>query len=120
MTMLYDLWHYKIAADDEDFIDDECDPKLIGIYSSREKAEAAIAQLRDKPGFRDWLGGFRIGQSRLDQTYWEEGFINPMDDPGWPQTEEEARAQGRAAREALERQGATDQGDAQPLPKSRG
>lgn len=50
--------------------------KLIGIYHSREGAEAAIARLTNVPGFRDDFAGFAIDEYRLDQDHWSEGFIS--------------------------------------------
>lgn len=50
--------------------------KLIGVYRSREGAEAAIARLKNVPGFRDDLAGFAIDEYRLDQDHWSEGFIS--------------------------------------------
>lgn len=79
---VYKLYHYKISADEDD--DDEKEPKLIGVYSTRENAKAAIARLKDKPGFNVWPGGFRIYSHRLDRDGWEEGFINPYEDEDWP------------------------------------
>ncbi len=83
--IVFELWHFKIGQDDEWDLDDEAQgAKNIGIYSSEENAKAAIARLRDKPGFRNWPHGFRILERELDRDHWEEGFINPYDDPDWP------------------------------------
>jgi hypothetical protein len=71
---VYELWHYKLAPGEEP--DEEKDPKDIGIYSTEEQAKAAIERLKDKPGFRDWPGGFRIFRAILDKDYWVEGFIS--------------------------------------------
>jgi hypothetical protein len=62
------LLHHTIKRGDEE------DDKIIGIYSSMESAERAIARLREKPGFRDPRGEFVIGPYNLDQDYWAEGF----------------------------------------------
>jgi homoserine kinase type II len=75
-TKLYELWHFKIGAED-DFDDDE-DMKLIGIYSAEDNARAAIERLRIQPGFKDWPDGFRIFTRTLDETSWEEGFIKSI------------------------------------------
>lgn len=80
MVYVFELRHFKITQDDEDYIDDDCDPKSIGIFSGREKAEAAMRMLRDKPGFRDWPGGFRIFRSVLDQPEWTDGFVDAFED----------------------------------------
>lgn len=51
------------------------DSKLIGCYSSRTNAEAAIARLADKPGFRDHPQGFCIDRYVVDEDHWVDGFI---------------------------------------------
>ena len=67
------LWHFTIGADEA--FDEDGDMKMIGIYTTKQRAAAAVARLRDKPGFRDWPEGFRIFGNRLDEDSWEEGFI---------------------------------------------
>ena len=76
-TILYELWHFSILAEQE--FDEDADYKSIGIYSSHSLAEAAIARLRDKPGFRDWPDGFRIFKRRLDRDTWVDGYISADD-----------------------------------------
>ena len=61
--------------------------KMIGIFSSRERAEAAVLGLKDQPGFRDASGilaadevgdrdGFFIGVWKMDEGLgWGEGFV---------------------------------------------
>ena len=70
MTETYILWH--IRKDDE-YGDDA---KLIGVYSSNEKAEAAIVRLADKSGFGDHPTGFHIDCYPLDKDHWVDGFIS--------------------------------------------
>lgn len=60
---------------------DHIECKEIGIYSSKEKAEKAIEQLKTKNGFKDTVDGFKITKRFtlfkprfLDNTYWDEGF----------------------------------------------
>ena len=67
------------------FITKQADPFHgfdIGIYDSREKAEAALAQLKDKPGFCLRPNAFRIRKvfrfrrpKLLNNTYWIDGFV---------------------------------------------
>ena len=71
------LWHFRIAAGQE--WDEDGTERLVGIYSSEARAEAAIARLRDKPGFSDWPDGFRIFGSWLDHDSWKEGYM-PWDE----------------------------------------
>jgi hypothetical protein len=55
---------------------DTGDVKVIGIYSSRESAAAAIERLRTQPGFRDHPDGFAIDRYALDRDHWSEGFLD--------------------------------------------
>ncbi len=68
--ILFELTHAR--ADDE-YRDHE---KRIGVYSTREKAEAAQQRVSDKPGFRDWAAGFEIREIEVDLDSWVEGFIS--------------------------------------------
>lgn len=52
--------------------------KLIGVYRSRQDAEAAIARVRDQPGFRDWPEGFSVDAYRLGEDEWADGFATLM------------------------------------------
>ena len=70
MTKVYLLWH--VHTDDDD-VDDE---KLIGVYSTEEKAKDAIERLKEKPGFRDYPDGFEICDDVVDRDSWTEGFIS--------------------------------------------
>jgi hypothetical protein len=51
------------------------DVKFIGVYSSREKADAALARLGRLPGFSDAPDGFHVDEYRVDQDYWVEGYV---------------------------------------------
>lgn len=78
MTTLYVLWHvYELDPLEEE------ESKLIGVYSSEEKARDAIARLRVQPGFRDYPNGFEIRPRALDDD-WKEGFarLSPEDEFG--------------------------------------
>lgn len=55
--------------------------KLIGVYSSREKAEKAIEKLIKQPGFRDFPDYFNIDEYVIDQNHWDEGFITETYEP---------------------------------------
>ena len=50
--------------------------KLIGVYRSRERAEAAIARLRGQSGFRDNPTGFVIDEYPFAKDHWTEGVVN--------------------------------------------
>lgn len=62
----HELWHdrYDGRRDHE---------KLLGVYTTRPKAEAALVQLRDKPGFHDHPDGFEIRRGKMDGTAWTYG-----------------------------------------------
>jgi hypothetical protein len=51
------------------------DVKFIGVYSSREKADAAVAHLSRLPGFADASDGFHVDEYRVDQDHWVEGYV---------------------------------------------
>ncbi len=79
MKSVFVLQHMHSVADDEEV-------KLVGVYSSRENAESAVARLRDLPGFRDHPqivdygseggDGFVIDEYTLDSDHWAEGFVS--------------------------------------------
>jgi len=48
---------------------------MLRIYSTHEKAELALALLRNRPGFRDYPDGFEIQDAIIDRTYMTEGFV---------------------------------------------
>ncbi|MCR9261618.1 MAG: hypothetical protein NXH95_18015 [Pseudomonadaceae bacterium] len=50
------------------------DVKFIGVFDSKERAEGAVAELRDSSGFRDYPNGFSIDLYRLNEAWWQEGF----------------------------------------------
>jgi hypothetical protein len=68
VTKVYVLQHVHTLEDEEE------DVKLIGVYSSRENAQAAIERLSQVPGFSDALGGFHIDEYQLDKDQWVEGY----------------------------------------------
>ena len=51
------------------------DIKFIGVYSTRDKAQAAVARLSRLPGFVDAPDGFSIDEYRVDQDHWAEGYV---------------------------------------------
>ena len=54
--------------------------KLIGVYSTRANAEAAMTAVGNQPGFRDLPEGFSIDEYRLDPTRREEGYVTAFPD----------------------------------------
>ena len=68
MTKVYVLQHEHVMEGGTE------DAKFIGVYSSRENAEAAIARLGQTPGFSNALAGFHIDEYQLDKDQWVEGY----------------------------------------------
>lgn len=63
---------------------------MIGVYSSREEAEAAVERKRRFSGFSDFPrivdpmkdedpSGFYISEMLLNHDYWSEGFVYESD-----------------------------------------
>ncbi|MGV9242548.1 DUF7336 domain-containing protein [Streptomyces sp. NPDC003710] len=87
--MVYPLWHVghqneagpdgETVHIDEDgvFIDEQDgdDVKLLGIYSTEEKAEECIVRARLLPGFQDEPECFVIVPYLLDDDTWQDGFV---------------------------------------------
>ncbi|AKT43472.1 DUF7336 domain-containing protein [Chondromyces crocatus] len=69
MKHVYILTHEYEASEGVD------ETKMIGVYSSKEKAEMAITRLITQPGFRDYKDCFNISKTTLDEDHWTEGFI---------------------------------------------
>ena len=70
MTRVYFLYHI-----DENKTDGYHHGKIVGIYSSADKARAAIERMRDKPGFKDYPERWKIYPRTLDRDSWTEGFV---------------------------------------------
>ena len=68
MAKVYVLQHvYSVDESAEDV-------KLIGVYSSRENAQAAITRLGQAPGFSEAPAGFHIDEYQVDKDQWVEGY----------------------------------------------
>jgi hypothetical protein len=62
------VWHvHELNSDD--------DEKLIGVYSTREEAGAAIRRAKVQRGFRDFPDGFEVAEYELNLDHWAEGFV---------------------------------------------
>ena len=48
--------------------------KFIGVYTSRELADATVKRLIEQPGFRDRPGDFFIDKYEFNQDHWTEGY----------------------------------------------
>ena len=64
------LWHvHELEGGDDD-------EKLIGVYSTHEKAEQARLRALARPGFCDSPEGFQICRYPVDEDRnWKDGFI---------------------------------------------
>jgi hypothetical protein len=69
MASVYVLQHVHSLEDGVE------DVKLIGVYSSREKAQAAVAHLVREPGFSEAPDGFHIDEYQVDRDQWVEGYV---------------------------------------------
>ena len=58
-----------------EFDDGHEDVKMIGAFSTREKAELVVTRLRTEPGFRDHPNGFHVEPYELDVDHWSGGFV---------------------------------------------
>ena len=79
MHRAYLLQHLHVLPNGED------DVKVIGVYSSKEAARAAVDRLKYQPGFCDFprivnvdtdeqIDGFYIDEYVVDQDHWQEGY----------------------------------------------
>ena len=78
---VYVLQHSREVEDGDE------DVKFIGVFSTEDKGQAAIAELRDKPGFSLYPDGFVLDRYELDRLWWTEGFVTIT--PKRPETDEE-------------------------------
>jgi len=69
MTSVFVVQHVHTRDDGEE------DVKFVGVYSSREKADAAVSRLSGQPGFADAPDGFSVDEYRVDKDQWVEGYI---------------------------------------------
>lgn len=63
------LWHSR------DVREGETNDKLVGVYSTRSEAEAAIARKLVCEGFLDFPDGFIVDSYELNQDAWSAGFV---------------------------------------------
>ena len=81
MEAVFLLWHRQ-DLDDEGM--------LLGVYSTRARAEARIATARGLPGFRRFPDDFVIDRYEIDKDHWTTGFVTisadgvEVDDPPPP------------------------------------
>ncbi|WP_443946597.1 hypothetical protein ACJVDH_05680 [Pedobacter sp. AW1-32] len=71
IEIVYLLWHTHVNEN----LEDGEDVKLIGAYSTREKAEEALSRSIRLEGFKDFPEGFEISAYKLDKDEWTSGFV---------------------------------------------
>ena len=70
---VYLLWHTHELTDGFGTHDEE---KLIGVFSTAEKANDTIEKCKNLEGFRDYpLSCFMVDEYELDKPNWAEGFF---------------------------------------------
>lgn len=69
MVQVFVLQHIHIRDDGNE------DVKFIGVYSSSEEADRAIARLRRLPGFSNTPDGFHVDEYRINQDHWVDGYV---------------------------------------------
>jgi hypothetical protein len=83
--LLYHVHHRYLAEDgtvlhrdesgdltwNEDYGDDV---KLLGVYSTEERARERIGRARSLPGFRDEPDCFHVDRYEVDRDTWETGY----------------------------------------------
>lgn len=70
MTEVYRARHVFLSSNDDTYY------TVIGVFSTEQKAQEAIALARNQPAFRNLLGDFEIDPWTLDRTEWDSGFFS--------------------------------------------
>ena len=50
--------------------------KLVGVFESKQLAEATVERLKREPGFKESPDGFSISPFVLNRSYWDGGFVS--------------------------------------------
>ena len=69
------LWHMRPLGPDETDEVGETNDKLCGVFTTKERAEAARRHLVGLEGFRDCPNDFPIDEVKVDEILWEDGFV---------------------------------------------
>jgi hypothetical protein len=69
---VYLLWH------SHEMESGAVDSKLIGVYSTEERAEQAKQRSLLLPGFRDLPGAFIVDRYEVDQDNWTTGYATAL------------------------------------------
>jgi hypothetical protein len=73
--LLYLLKHAHLFDPSEDEV---FETKIIGIFSSKEKAEESIDKLKVMPGFKNYPEDFIIEDYEIDVMEWDGGFVEGL------------------------------------------
>ena len=73
---VYLLWHQHDPDDDDTAM-------LLGVYSTRERAQVRKASASILPGFRRFPDAFTIDEYIVDADYWIDGFVTTASNGEW-------------------------------------
>jgi hypothetical protein len=72
VTHVFLLWHVRPGF--SEFADDE-QAKLLGVFSTEEKARAWQEDAGSLPGFAEAPDGFILDNYNVDERHWTTGFM---------------------------------------------
>ncbi len=70
MTDVFLVQHVRSEGEDDE------DVKIIGIFSNRKNAGAAVEKMKTAPGFCETPNGFSVDRYPLNELNWSEGFVD--------------------------------------------
>lgn len=73
MTMVYEIKYAR------DLSDDVADVKFVGVFSTREKANEALEEVKKLPGFAQYPECLLVTEVEVDLDHWTYGFFTPND-----------------------------------------
>jgi hypothetical protein len=69
MEKVFRVNHLRVIDSGNDYV------KLIGIFSTREEAERAVARHKTLPGFSNFPDRFEIEENTVNTASWTSGFF---------------------------------------------
>ncbi|MFB6398339.1 hypothetical protein [Polymorphospora lycopeni] len=54
------------------------DLKMLGVYSTEQKAQERIVLARSLPGFREEPNCFLVDRHTIDEARWDDGFVTAL------------------------------------------
>jgi len=73
MTQVYEIKYFR------DLSDDVTDVKIVGVFSTCEKANNALEKVKKLPGFSRHPECLFIMEVEVDLDHWTDGFFTPDD-----------------------------------------